>query len=486
MLFRSILLSQAGRCCDPGREALSAPVYPYPIQSRSSINLWDPDWKVGNVDSYSVGFQRGLSKDMALEVRYIGTRGHDLFGGENWNEINIVENGFLDEFKNAQKNLYANVAANRGQSLAYFGPNTGTVPLPIFLAYFNGQPAANAGDRTLYTGSNWTNTTIVGRFAQLNPLPLTSAGTDLQGSATLRNNALNAGLPSNFFTLNGDVSSVNVSRSKESTRYDSVQVNLRRRLSGGFSLDTNYTYSKRWVSRLDSLRVNRYLVRSTDEVPHALKMTATWDLPVGRGRRFGTDMNAIADGIAGGWSVNLTGKVQSGQVLNYGNVRLIGMDEKELQDSIGYYEVTATNGQTRVYNLPLDIINATAAAFNFNVLGYANGAPSTWGRRYLAPANGPDCIQVVRGDCAPKDLFITAPPYTRFDFSAKKAVRTGGRTNIVLEIDVLNMFNAINFNPTISTSTNTDNYRVTSSYSDVNGTFDPGSRVGQLVLRFNF
>ena len=39
-------------------------------------------------------------------------------------------------------------------------------------------------------------------------------------------------------------------------------------------------------------------------------------------------------------------------------------------------------------------------------------------------------------------------------------------------MDVLNLFNAINFNPVISTSTNTDAYRVTSSYSDVNGTFD--------------
>ena len=117
------------------------------------------------------------------------------------------------------------------------------------------------------------------------------------------------------------------------------------------------------------------------------------------------------------------------------------------------------------------------------MLGYTAGAPTG---RYLAPANGPDCIQVNRGDCAPKDLFVVAPIFSRFDFSAKKRINTGGRTNLTLEVDVLNLFNAIDFNPVISTSTTADNYRVTSSYSDVNGTFDPGSRVGQVVLRFGW
>ena len=122
-------------------------------------------------------------------------------------------------------------------------------------------------------------------------------------------------------------------------------------------------------------------------------------------------------------------------------------------------------------------------AFSFNVLGYTAGDPTG---RYIAPANSPSCIQVLRGDCAPKDLFVVAPIFTRFDFAARKRFTTGGKTSFSLEVDVLNLFNAIDFNPVISTSTNPDNYRVTTSYSDVNGTFDPGSRVGQLVLHFNW
>ena len=477
-----LLLSQTSRMGSGAFEP--TPNYPLPISRSNSVNLFDPDWQVGYVDLYSLGLQRSVSRDMAFEVRYIGTRAQDQRATENWNEVNLVENGFLNEFKAAQANLYANIGAGRGQTIAYFGPGTGTAPLPIYLAYFTGLKSTAAGSAASYTGTNWSNATIVGRFAQLNPNPAASAGTDLLGSNTFRANAVTAGLPVNVFQLNPDVGNVNVDVSKGYTRYDSVQFDVRRRLSAGLSFDVNYTFAKRWDSRLDSQRVSRYLVQSTNAVPHAVKLTTTYDLPIGRGRRFGTDINAWLDGVVGGWSVNLTGKVQSGQVLDFGNVRLVGMTLDDLQNAIQYrIDTTTVPGSTRVYNLPQDVIDNTVKAFSFNVLGYTAGTPTG---RYLAPANGPDCIQINRGDCAPKDVFVVAPIFSRFDFSAKKAIRTGGRTNFIVEVDVLNMFNAINFNPTISTSTNPDNYRVTTSYSDVNGTFDPGSRVGQLVLRFTF
>ena len=35
------------------------------------------------------------------------------------NKDNLIENGFLDEFKRAQANLRANIAAGRGNTFAY-------------------------------------------------------------------------------------------------------------------------------------------------------------------------------------------------------------------------------------------------------------------------------------------------------------------------------------------------------------------------------
>jgi hypothetical protein len=46
------------------------------------------------------------------------------------NETNVVENGFYNEFKLAQSNLLANIAAGRGNTFRYFGAGTNTSPLP--------------------------------------------------------------------------------------------------------------------------------------------------------------------------------------------------------------------------------------------------------------------------------------------------------------------------------------------------------------------
>jgi hypothetical protein len=457
------------------------PSYPLSIDRTAGVNLFDPAWEVGLVDSFSVGFQRSISRDMAVEIRYLGTRGRNLIEIEDWNELNIVENGFLEEFKLAQANLLANVAAGRGATIAHTG--AGTSPLPTYLAYFTGSHRAT--DPAAYTGTPWTNGTIVGRFAPLNPNPSASA-VDLHNDARQRANALTAGLPANFFVLNPDVTPVNVHVSKGTTRYDALQLELRRRLSQGLAMTASYSFAKASTSRLDSLRVERVLVPSINAVPHSWKFTATYDLPFGRGRRFGGDVNPWIDGFVGGWALNVTGKVTSGRILNFGNVRLSGMTADELQRSIEYRIVPATaTTPLRVYNLPQDIIDNTIRAFSVNVSGYTAGAPTG---RYFAPANGPDCIQVMRGDCAPADVQAVAPPYSRVDFGARKQIGLGRTMRLVLQVDVLNLFNAINFNPVAlpANPTSRAGYEVTESYQDINNLADPGSRIGQLVVRFTW
>jgi hypothetical protein len=167
---------------------------------------------------------------------------------------------------------------------------------------------------------------------------------------------------------------------------------------------------------------------------------------------------------------------------------MYGMTADELQRSIEYRIVPASaDGTTplRVYNLPQDIIDNTIRAFSVNVSGYTAGAPTG---RYFAPANGPDCIQLIRGDCAPADVQAVAPPYSRVDLGVRKQVGLGRTMRLHFEVDVLNLFNAINFNPVAlpANPTNRDGYLVTESYQDVNNLADPGSRIGQLVVRFTW
>jgi hypothetical protein len=463
------------------------PIYPMAINFNNGVNIFHPDYRTPFAKSFSFGVQRALSRLMAVEVRYVGTRLTDGSTTEDWNEVNWRTNGFYEEFLLAQQNLQSHLAAGCGQtgaptcSFAYRGP--GTNPLPIYLAAFNAQPASAAGNQALYTGNNWTNNARLSELGARSPNPEGAAG-NLFSNATFRTNMLTAAYPSNFFVLNPAVSGVSVRTNGDFTRYDSLQISLRRALSGGLALDANYVWAKRYVSRFESLLDERTMVRSTAGVPHALKMTVMYQLPFGRGQRYGTDWSGWLDGAAGGWSLNLTGRVQSGTVLNFGNVNVVGMSLDELRDN---FKIRIDEATKIVYTLPQDIIDNTIKAFSTSPTsstGYGALGPPTG--RYLAPANGPDCIQIHRGDCAPADVFVNGPIFTRFDLNVKKRFPIGARRSFELGVDILNLFDAINFNAVAQAGSGATINQVNQAYQDPNVTFDPGGRLMQLVFRFNF
>jgi hypothetical protein len=125
-----------------------SPSYPIAVRANraDSIQAFHPDIKIASARSWTIGFQRAIASNMAIEARYVGTRGVNQWSTLNYNERNL-ENGFYDEFKLAMNNLQSNNVAGgaRAGSFAYFGPGTGTAPLPIYLAYIAGRTdAANA------------------------------------------------------------------------------------------------------------------------------------------------------------------------------------------------------------------------------------------------------------------------------------------------------------------------------------------------------
>jgi hypothetical protein len=250
-----------------------SPVYPLTPVITGTVNLFDPNLQVPYSDTWTAGIQRSIGRKSAVVVRYVGTRSRQQWTTYNFNEANILENGFFDEFKLAQKNLQAHIAAGCGTtgqpscSFAYRGPGTGTSPLPIYLAYFTGRNAAQAGSAASYTGSNWTSSNFINPLAQFNPNPYTPAllnsSTGLEGDATRRANALAAGLPRNFFRANPDVATANVTGYGGYTKYNAMQVEFRRRLSEGLQVDANYALGRGYGSSRYSFRVDRKLTRNT-------------------------------------------------------------------------------------------------------------------------------------------------------------------------------------------------------------------------------
>jgi hypothetical protein len=170
--------------------------------------------------------------------------------------------------------------------------------------------------------------------------------------------------------------------------------------------------------------------------------------------------------------------------LDFGNVRLVGMTRDEFLDAYGVYFDDANK---LIYNLPKDVIDNTIKAFSTSptsATGYGASGPPTG--RYLAPANSPGCLQLVSGDCAPQNLYVRGPVFTRVDLSAVKRVRITERVNFELRGEFLNAFNNINFNGVTGASSSATLGQITSSYRDVNNTQDPGGRLVQIVARINF
>ena len=481
-----VLLSQKDR--------LYPATYPesptYPIATRANradgLNAFASDIKIGRAQTWTVSFQRSITRDMAVDVRYVGTRGSNQWSTLNYNARQIEGNGFYEEFLLGVENLRANNASgvtNRRGSIAYFGPGTGTSPLPIYLAYLNGR--TNAGDASAYTGTSWVDSAITGDLVQVSPDPFASA-TDLDNNLTRRNNAIAAGLPANFFVVNPAVAANLVTDSGAFSDYHALQLDLRRRLSRGLSASVNYQYAIERGSSFLGFRYGREM-RDAGNVRHAIKTQWDWTVPVGRGQRFGANMHPILDGILGGWSMNGVGRIQANTV-NFGNVRLVGMSQKELQ-SIYKHEikVNPANGLDTVYMLPDDVILNTRRAYSVDPTsstGYsALGVPEG---RYFAPPDTLGCIQKYSGQCAPSTLLIRAPWFTRFDVGVTKKFPIKGSMNFEVRADVLNLFDNINFDNVSTPGSTAGIFQTTGIYDDPSNTYDPGGRLGQLMFRFNW
>jgi len=138
--------------------------------------------------------------------------------------------------------------------------------------------------------------------------------------------------------------------------------------------------------------------------------------------------------------------------------------------------------------LPQDIVDNTVRACSVSATsatGYSDqGVPTG---RYLAPANGPDCIEIAgtntingSGQCGVRSLVVTGPTLVRFDLSTSKRIQIRGDTNFEFRAEFLNALNTPWFEAVTGVANNTysnpNNFRVTDADS---------GRTIQFVFRLN-
>ncbi len=483
---------------------IAAPTFPFTPGVNDQAVAFSPDLRIGYVQSWTFGIQREVMKDTVFEVRYVGNRAKKLTRLWSINEVNTIENGFASEFRLAQANLLANNAsgvAARSGSFAYFGNNTGTSPLPIFLAYLNA--STNVNSPAAYAGANWRSTTITNNLVAV-AANVTGAAGVLSGNAGLRANAIAAGLARNFFVINPDLpAGAFIIDNSASSTYDALQVELRRRMSAGLLLQANYTFSHSMSdafasssfsqSNFTSLRNPRLNYGlSPFDIRHAFKGDFIYELPFGRGQRFGSDIGSKTNWLVGGWGVNGTFRVQSGSPINFGNVTLVNMTRGDLQ-----HMIEIRKNPTTVTWLPDEVITNTIRAFSISptsATGYS-GTPPDLSKPFIAPAGFGNCQARFNGECGITNLVVFGPRFTRIDASLIKKIAFTENTNLEFRVEALNVINNQNFKvgsfaaDTVSlagTYASPTFGQTTVAYQDTSTTTDPGGRVLQFVLRFNF
>jgi hypothetical protein len=107
--------------------------------------------------------------------------------------------------------------------------------------------------------------------------------------------------------------------------YHAAQLNVRKRFSGGDSIDVNYTFGKSIDLRSATERVGYStgvlwnpwqpgLMKGVSDydTTHLFNMMGVYNLPFGRGKKFGNSMARWADYIVGGWQVSGVWRWSSG------------------------------------------------------------------------------------------------------------------------------------------------------------------------------
>jgi len=220
-----------------------------------------------------------------------------------------------------------------------------------------------------------------------------------------------------------------------SSTYNALDFSYTHRFSKGLTLLASYTFSKflddvggpeGWASTSGSSTRNIYnlsadkSVDSTD-TPNSFVMSYVYEIPVGKGKQFGSDMNGVLNAIAGGWQTTGIFTLKQGFPLSIGSP---GNGEDyfgagQTVDIIGNYKVAhpSINGW---FN---NCVPGVSGPANCNDPAFAPAAPWTLG---TAPRYFSD---------------LRAPRYNNWDMGIQKFFPIKENIRLQFRVDFFNAFN---------------------------------------------
>jgi hypothetical protein len=221
--------------------------------------------------------------------------------------------------------------------------------------------------------------------------------------------------------------------------YNSLQTRLEKRFSGGLTGLVSYTWGKALTGSPDhistsgggagidtgtfrepqdsnNVRADRGLAEF--DVKHRFVASYVYELPFGKGRRFGNDWNRAADLVLGGWQVTGIHSLQSGLGLtaNLGGASVLNIGgERRARPNLVGDPVLSDSERT---------LNRW---FNTDAFAAFNPAPQAFGNAGVGIMRGPGSIN--------------------FDFTLAKNFRVSEQRYFQFRTELFNAFNRANFGP---------------------------------------
>jgi len=269
---------------------------PIPFSS-SNVTVVDPGTGTPTTHMWSLSLQREIAPRTVLDVSYIGRRAYSLYGAYNVNQAEIFRNGFLDAFKTVKAG---------GES-------------PLINTWLQADSRRSATE----TGSQMVRRLYSSDLA-LNSVAAvaSSIAARLQGGRSVTD--LSGAGPYVLWPFPQFGGGVYVIDSNDFSTYHAFEAQLERRISRGVSFQASYTWAKSLDTRsfdpiftrvstgssqsasstpfdIDNRKLN--YGRSDFDRTHAWQMSWLWELPVGKGRAWGSAVPAALDHLIGGWQV---------------------------------------------------------------------------------------------------------------------------------------------------------------------------------------
>ncbi len=462
----------------PTASVASTPTYPLAVLPGNQIYDYNPNIKARYVASWNVGWQRPIDKDTVVEARYVGNRSARAWLAVNVNELNVVENNFLTQFQAAQNNL----AIANGVSVSQLATLTSFKSTNFFNQGLAGQTAVPIISTALAGSANSTLATYVAQ-GQAGALA-NSIATNVTQMARLTS----GGYAANLFQVNPATggSAANLTTNQGGSSYNSLQLEVRRRLSKGLLVGGSYTWSHSLaLGNILSLRnMDGVTYPSGFDQRHGIKGNWIYELPFGPGKSFlGNPSNRFVRKATEGWQLAGIVRVQSGtpSELISGRLTFNGVDGGVVLHNITTAQLQSMisiqkNPNGLVTYLPQSLINNTLAAFNLIPQAVDTTQP------YMGPAN-------TAGQFG-NQVFLYGPWFSNLDISMVKRTKIGEKQSIDFRVQALNVFNHANFflvpNSTGNITVNNLFGQTRNAFNDINSTNNPGARLIDFQLRYSF